>query len=260
MKIIATTSLSDYIDDNFDVFLAEIGLEYIPRKNRSLLVLQDEYQAEGIIIWYKGGPVLFIGEQKFFFHPNMAKNRISLYRKSGIVDPLVVACDLKPGDQFLDCTLGLGADSIVAAYFITDGGRVTGIESSPIMAAIVKWGMKLYQHESPWLINAVHQIEVENGDHFTYLSNLDDKSYDIVYFDPMFRKPLLKSEALAPLRMLANHEPITKESLQQACRVARKRVVIKEQTSSGEFERLGIKKIVGSNNNIINFGIIDCNE
>ncbi|MGI5880447.1 MAG: class I SAM-dependent methyltransferase [Syntrophomonadaceae bacterium] len=259
MKIIATTSLSDYMDENFNDFLAESGLEYIPRKNRSLPVLQDEYQAEGIVIWYKGGPVLFIGEQKFFFHPNMAKTRISLYRKSGIVDPLVVACDLKPGDQFLDCTLGLGADSIVAAYF-SDSGRVTGVESSPIMAAIVKWGMKLYQHESLWLINAVHQIEVENCDHYTYLSNLDDKSCDIVYFDPMFRKPLLKSQALAPLRMLANHEPITQESLQQACRVARKRVVIKEQTLSGEFERLGIKKIVGSNNNKINFGIIDCNE
>ena len=259
MKIIATTSLSDYMDDDFNAFLADSGLQYIPRQNRSLPLLQDEYQVEGIVVWYKGGPVLFIGEQKFFFHPNMAKNRISLYRKSGVIDPLIVACGIKPGDLFLDCTLGLGADSIVAAYF-SEGGRVTGVESSPIMAAIVKWGMKLYQHESPWLINAVHQIEVVNCDHYTYLSTLDDKSYDIVYFDPMFRKPLLISQALAPLRVLANHDPITEESLQQACRVARKRVLIKEQISSGEFERLGIKKIVGSNNNKINFGIIDCTE
>ncbi|MDD3852769.1 MAG: class I SAM-dependent methyltransferase [Syntrophomonadaceae bacterium] len=259
MKIIATTSLSDYIDDNFYAFLAESGLQYIPRQNRSLPLLQSEYQSEGIVVWYKGGPVLFIGEQKFFFHPNMAKNRISLYRKSGITDPLVTACEIKPGDRFLDCTLGLGADSIVAAYF-TQGSRVTGLESSPIMAAIVEWGMKLYQHESPWLINAIQQIEVVKCDHYSYLSNLGDKFYDIVYFDPMFRKPLLKSQALSPLRILANHEPVTQESLQQACRVARKRVVIKEQTSSGEFERLGIKKIVGSSNNKINFGIIDCTE
>jgi hypothetical protein len=185
----------------------------------------------------------------------MAKNRLSIYRKQGTEDPFVRACEIEDGDTLLDCTLGLGADAIVASYF-TPQGAVIGLESSPAIALVVKWGMKLYDSPMIWLKEAVNRIQVINSEHYHYLSNLPDNSFDIVYFDPMFRQPLLKSQAISPLRSLANPLPLDLKAIEQACRVARKRVVIKERSEGTELERLGCSTIIGGKNRKIAFAVI----
>ena len=108
-------------------------------------------------------------------------------------------------------------------------GTVVGLESSRAIAMVVKWGMKLYDSPMTWLKEAANRIQVINSEHYQYLSDLDDNSFDIVYFDPMFRQPLLKSQAISPLRSLANPAPLDLRAIEQACRVARKRVVVKER-------------------------------
>lgn len=256
MNIIATTTQSACtIDNNFAAFLEESNIKYVPRERKSLNILVRENDACGVIVWHIDGPVLNIDGQKFYFHPSMAKVRLSAYRKSGTVDPMINAFSIEVNDSILDCTLGLGADAIVASYFVPYG-KVTGIESSPAAASIIKWGMKLYQSKMTWLDNAIKKIEVINGDHSNYLEQLEDNSYDIVYFDPMFRKPLLKSQPISSLRALANHSALEISTIKEACRVAKKRVVIKEMVSSSEFERLGCHKVMGSPNNKIAFGVI----
>jgi hypothetical protein len=87
---------------------------------------------------------------------------------------------------------------------------------------------------------------------------LADRSFDIVYFDPMFRAPILKSSNVNPIRTLANMQPLTAEAIQQACRLARKKVVVKDAAGSSEFARLGINTIVGGKYSSISYGIIDC--
>ncbi|MEN6349246.1 MAG: class I SAM-dependent methyltransferase [Syntrophomonas sp.] len=258
MNVIATNSQSaSSITADFQEFLRESGIEFVPRQRKSLEALAAEHSARGVIVWLIEGPVLnIINEEKFFFHPSMAKNRIASFRKFGTVDPLIKACDLKENDSFLDCTLGLGADSIVASYF-SRGGRVVGLESSFIIAWVVKWGMKLYCSQMDWLNTAIKGIEVVAADHSSYLKELDDNSFDIVYFDPMFRQPLLKSQAIAPLRLMADHRELRKESIIEACRVARKKVVVKEMVSSPEFERLGLRLAPHSPHNKIAFGVIE---
>jgi 16S rRNA (guanine1516-N2)-methyltransferase len=256
MHIIATTpqsGLKDYT--NFNKFLAESGFPYITRNRLSLEVLQQENQADGVVVWYNEGPALYNGGDKFFFHPSMAKNRLSIYRKQGTEDPFVRACEIEDGDRLLDCTLGLGADAIVASYF-TPHGIVVGLESSPAIALVVKWGMKLYDSPMIWLKEAVNRIQVINSEHYQYLSNLADNSFDIVYFDPMFRQPLLKSQPISPLRSLANPLPLDLAAIEQACRVARKRVVIKERSEGTELERLGCSTIIGGKHRKIAFGLI----
>lgn len=257
MKLVVTTTQSKSgLNNCLDDFLLETKLEFVERSGKSIEQIQKEHEADGVIVWHNEGPILYIEGQKFYFHPSMAKNRISMYRKLGTEDPFVTACGLQDDTEILDCTLGLGADATVAAYFCPKG-RVVGLESSGPIAWLVKWGMKLYNSKISWLDEAIHRIEVINSHHLSYLNSLPDKSFDVVYFDPMFRKPILKSTALSPLRLLANHQPLTSETLKEACRVARRRVVVKELSGSEEFTRLGIETFSSSPNNKITYGIIN---
>jgi 16S rRNA G966 N2-methylase RsmD len=261
MKIIVTTTQSGRVNNinDLDKFASESGFDFVSRDRKGIPILAQENQADGVIVWEPNGPVLYLGDKKFFFHPSMAKNRITAFRKQNAHDLMVRACGLESGDDFLDCTLGLGADAIVASYF-SDSGRVVGLEVSPGIYEVVKWGMKFYQSRMPWLNQTINRIEVYNYDHYSYLQQQADASFDIVYFDPMFRKPILHSEALAPLRELADHSPLEHDSIVQACRVARKRVVMKERRDSGEMERLGFKIITGSKYNPIGYGIIEISK
>ncbi|HWP96353.1 MAG TPA: class I SAM-dependent methyltransferase [Syntrophomonadaceae bacterium] len=255
MNLIITDSHREKeADAEMAEFIVDCGFPYYPRKG-SLARMSRQYEADGIIVWLPEGPVLHMEDEKFFFHPSMSRTRLGLYRKRDIIDPLVRACQLESDDHFLDCTLGLGADSIVASYFLPQG-RVVGIESSPGIASVVKWGMKRYQSEYPWLREAIQRVEVVNMQHLNYLQNMVEDSFDVVYFDPMFRHPLLHSQPLAPLRLLANPAPLEPAVVEEACRVARKRVILKERHDSGEFERLGFDEIIMSRHNPIAFGRI----
>jgi 16S rRNA (guanine1516-N2)-methyltransferase len=72
----------------------------------------------------------------------------------------------------------------------------------------------------------------------------------------MFFRPVLHSQPLSPLRQLADHAALNPGSVREACRVARRRVVLKSQAAEGEFERLGFARVVGSKHNPIAYGII----
>lgn len=254
--IVTTTQTEKNCPPLLAAFLKDSGFEFVPRGRKSLEALTAENQADGVIVWEKQGPVLYVEDKKFFFHPSMAKNRIAFYRNENRSDLLIQACQLKKGDSFLDCTLGLGADSIVASYF-SQTGCITGLERQTAVAWVISWGMKLYQSRMPWLDEAIKRIKVENQDHKLYLSNLADGAYDLVYFDPMFQKPILSSQAISPLRKLADHSPLEVDTIKEACRVARKRVVMKDLSTGQELERLGFTKIVGGRHNRLAYGVIN---
>lgn len=256
MNIIVTTSHREHgADPLLDEFLEDSGFAFYPRKRRSIEKLIRDYAADAVIIWQEQGPILYRGGEKFFFHPSVSRVRIGVCRKLHTIDPLVKACRLEPDFSFLDCTIGLGADSIVAAYFLPRG-RVVGLESAPGIAQVIKWGMKMYQADSEWLQDAIRRVQVIHCDHYTYLKHLPDNAYDVVYFDPMFRRPVLESAAISPLRSLANHEPLRLETIAEARRVARCRVVVKERHGSQEFERLGINEIIGGHHSTLAYGVI----
>jgi hypothetical protein len=256
MKIVATTTQSRSEPEQlFRQFLDDSGFDYWPRKGRGIKTIQRESQADVILVWQENGPVIYMGDDRLFFHPSMAKVRLSAYRNKGQTDPLIEAAGITPGDSVLDCTLGLGADSIVMAYFCQ--GPVLALETSSAIAYTVKWGMQLYNSVMPWLDEAIKRVNVMNRDYLSYLLSLPDRCYDVVYFDPMFRKPLFKSKTLSPVRMLGDHEPLSPEAVREACRVAKKRVLIKERAGSPEFQRLGCCRTAGSVHNQVHFGIID---
>ncbi|MGE5371111.1 MAG: class I SAM-dependent methyltransferase [Solirubrobacterales bacterium] len=234
-------------------FAEDLGLSYIPRENRSLDTLKSEHAADWIIVWEPEGPVLIRDGTRFFYHPSMAKNRIAGIRQ-GREDLMIKAMGLGSGMSVLDCTLGLGADALVAAYIAGPEGEVTGLEGSRVVAGIVRWGAKLYRKGPGWLQDVIPRLQVIWSDHLAYLKLLPDRAFDIVYFDPMFRQPIHESNAIAPVRGLARPEAVTPEAIREAARVARRRVVMKERCGSSEFERLGFQQVTAGTQSLIAYG------
>jgi hypothetical protein len=240
-------------------FAREAGIPYCQRYDRSREKIRLDEGVEGVVIWQPEGPVLYQDEKTFFFHPSMGKNRLARLRR-GQPDVMVTAMKLEPGMKVLDCTLGLAADALVASYCVGVEGEVLGIEASPVIAALVKWGIKKYPRDPVWLKDSLEHITIVCGDHQAVLKGLADRSYDIVYFDPMFRRPVWESNAILPMRKWANADAIAGEAVAEARRVAKQRVVLKERWNSGEFERLKFDQVVSGKKSTIAYGVIEVDE
>lgn len=212
---------------------------YVERQRDSL---EDLYKRvrddEAVVITKTEWRYQHISGHTFAFHPNMSTLRIK-HMKQGQIDSMVACAELKPGDHVLDCTLGMGADAIVSSFVVGREGKVVALESQPVIAELVKYGLKTYETKRNELQEAMRRIEVIQADYRVYLKQLSDDSMDIVFFDPMFRETVQASKAMQALKPIANPEPLDVKSLQEALRVARRAVLLKERPQSGEFERLG---------------------
>jgi len=235
---------------------AEIGGVFLARQGRSLNEITEMTAATAVVTVTRQGVTVWSEHGQFSFHPGMAKLRILACRQ-GKSDKMGRAMALQPGDSVLDCTLGLGSDAVVASYLAGPTGAVCGLESETVIAAVVRRGLGAYSFpELPELEAAMRRITVVNTDHLTYLSALPAGSFDIVYFDPMFREPVRKSPGMNSLRWLTNDRAITREAVEQAVRVARRRVVMKERTGSPEFARLGFHAFVGAKGSRVVYGYL----
>lgn len=234
-----------------------IGGRVVPRRNDSIAGLLKKYGAPVILVARDDTLVLEEADDRLFFHPSLAHLRLQNIKLRGAADHLTEALDLRPGQSVLDCTLGLGADAIVESYAVGEGGQVTALEKSPLIALVISYGLAHYKGEShDDILSALRRIKVINDDYRSYLKELPDKSFDAVYFDPMFRCPMEKSAPLSPLRQLAEGSPLEEESVREACRVARRRVVMKEAWYSREFARLGFSEFSGGKWSKVRYGII----
>ena len=207
--------------------------EYRERRKQSVRQLAKNY-----------GDVLVVGNErfewyqpngeKFFFHPSSAMFRVKRILR-GEKDPLIEAAQLQPGDSFLDCTLGLGSDAITASCATGPNGKVVGIEKNPITALLVREGLNTWQTGVAEVDEAMKRMSVISGDSIEQLKRLPDRSFDIVYFDPMFEETIQESASIAPLRHVAEHHFDHEMAIQEAMRVARKRVVLKDHWKSTRF-------------------------
>ncbi|MBU7005177.1 class I SAM-dependent methyltransferase [Phosphitispora fastidiosa] len=261
MQTIVTTSHKpDPRSVVIGVWAAEVlKTEFVERSRMSLEALKIKHNAENIIVVANGDMKLYSSRGEYFFHPSMSVPRIKAI-KQGKSDHMIAAMALKPGGSVLDCTLGLGSDAIVASFAAGPEGLVTGIEAVPELALLVKHGMANYQSESLALKSAVERIRVECAFYEQYLTGIPDQAYDVVYFDPMFRHPRLKSSSMEPLRGIVKYDPLSPEAVQEALRVARERVVMKENNFSQEFARLGFRAVIGGRYSPVAFGIIEKQE
>ncbi|MEF2967295.1 class I SAM-dependent methyltransferase [Paenibacillus sp. M1] len=219
----------------------EAGVQYVPRNRTSLNKLASRYNDRDILVILEGGARLFrSGGEAMLFHPSMAFVRAKRLLK-GESDPMLEAARIRPGDVVVDCTAGLGADSAVFALGAGPEGRVLALEDSLPLWSLLKEGFAYYVSGVKKFDDALRRITAKRAEHLRALREMPDKSADVVYFDPMFRNPVEESSAISPLRTYANASPLSPEAVAEACRVARKTVVLKEKKGSGEFERLGFE-------------------
>jgi len=221
--------------------LAErFGLPLVERGDASLVSLRQRHGCEHLlVVTAKGASIQSAQEKPLFFHPNTAALRIKRLER-GDTDIMLSVCQIQPGDTVLDATLGLGADAIVFAYAVGERGRVIGVESERLIALLVEDGLQTWQSDSPGLQQAMRRIEVLNRSHLDVLREMPDRSVDVVYFDPMFERMVMASSGIQGLRPFANDAALTEESVSEALRVARKRVVLKEGKSGRLHERFGL--------------------
>jgi 16S rRNA (guanine1516-N2)-methyltransferase len=216
--------------------------------------------------------VLEHGGQTLFFHPSMALLRMINIRR-GEGDRFLAAAGITPGDVFVDATMGLAADTLIAAWAVGEKGKVVALESSPLIHILIREGLarlaqirpfslKNTEKAEAWreLAAAARRVETRCCEHTQYLQALPEASVDIIYFDPMFRETVSSSSAIKPLRNWSFPDPLQQEAVREARRVGRKRLVLKEKRNGGEFARLGFTLVAGSKYNPVAFGTIELSK
>lgn len=232
------------------------GVRFIVRRKQSIETLKQRHDA-GVVVFDKRRIEYtpFDGNDPFFFHPSSSVFRVKQLIRSG-TDPLIEATALKAGDRVLDCTLGLGSDSIVLSHVVGPTGRAVGLESEFVTAMLVKEGLKVWEEKEPAVNEAMRRLEVVWTDALTFLKTCPDNSFDVVYFDPMFEKTISESVHLNPLRLIANTNPLSEKLMTEARRVAARRIVLKAHFESEAFETFGFKRIVRKTSKF-HYGILD---
>jgi len=214
----------------------DFNAEYVFRNKRSINEIKNKYNSDVLVIgkerfeWYSTK-----NNSPFFFHPNSAIFRIKrLINKEN--DPFIKATGLTNGKSFLDCTLGIASDSIVASFAVGDKGKVIGLEASPIISNLVEIGLKEWDTGNEEINQAMKRIVVLNRHALDVLKESKEASFDCVYLDPMFEEPI-DSDGINPLKELALYDEWTEEMINHAKRVAIDRVVLKDHFRSKRFEK-----------------------
>lgn len=231
----------------------EMGIPLLRRGKQSLAHLQEAYELDYLFVLEHEDLVVYHEAGELFFHPNMAIPRIKVLSQ-GQQDSMLMAMDLQVGDQVLDCTLGLASDALVASYLVGESGLVLGLESSEVIYLITRYGLAHCEKGSQLVQEAMRKIRIQLGDYKTILPRMADNSYDVVYFDPMFDKALVRSSGIAGLREAANYAPLTEADLHEAKRVARKRVVVKHR--KGSMDPKLFDQMQGGKYSAIAFGVL----
>lgn len=211
-----------------------LHVPYVPRAGRSLPSIVEiaaqalQHPVVGALIVREEELSAWTPQGVLFYHPGMALHRVAALRR-GEGDSMVEAMQLRPGDSVLDCTAGLASDAVVCAHVVGPTGRVVGLESEGVLALLLKVGLSQYPGQGPTLTTAMRRVRIRHAEHTQFLASCTPRSFDVVYFDPMFSEPVTSSHSIAPLRPLANYAPLTSETLELASAVARRLVVVKDR-------------------------------
>lgn len=240
MNVVVTTARkrADKLEPLARVVAEELHVAYQKRNDRSVDDLLEEVKTDLLVVARHRLSLYRHGDPNpFFYHPNAAQVRAKAFFANGY-DAFIEACDLQKGNSLLDCTLGLGADAVMAKLAVGQDGYVTGIEQNAIMAYIVKKGLHTWTDAHPMLLDAMQSVHVLAGHHYDLLKSLPDSSYDVIYFDPMFEQTIHSSSGIQALKSFAHYEALSQQTIQEAMRVAKKRVVLKDHWTSSLFEEL----------------------
>ena len=128
----------------------------------------------------------------------------------------------------VDATAGLGQDAFLLAW---KGCRVTAIERSPVVAAILRDGLQRSMRVPKLEPMVRDRLRLVVGDARCVLRNLPaGDAPEVIYLDPMYparRKFALGRKEMSVLRRVVGHDEDAGELLAVARSVARRHVVVK---------------------------------
>ena len=210
-------------------YAAELHAPYVPRFGLPVPAVLAACGAERLLI--AGLDHLRLRDRatdaEYFFHPNLFQVRAYNLAHGGR-DHFLEAAQLAPGDSVLDCTLGFACEASLAALAVGTSGQVVGLESVPELALVTRIGTQSFALHSGTLTEALRRVQVVTANARAYLPGCPESSVDVVYFDPFFEHRLSGSEvSVSPLFVFGNPAPLEAETVDEARRVARRRVVIK---------------------------------
>ena len=227
----------------------------IMRKKRSVKEIKERYMDDVLVVGNDEISIMPLsGDDTVKYHPNfsMVRGKRLLNNEN---DALADAAELKPGMSFLDCTMGLAADSVIASLAVGPSGRVTALEQSFILYLLAKEGLASYDTNIEMVNDAMQAIETVYQNHTAYLEKLPDNSFDIVYFDPMFDEEITKSQSLRLITEVTHTETLSQKAIDEAKRVAAKKVVLKDHFRSSRFEQFGFMQQVRKTSKV-HYGVI----
>ncbi|WP_350345046.1 class I SAM-dependent methyltransferase [Proteinivorax tanatarense] len=222
--------------------------KYVPRKNLGSLN-RHTY----VLVVTKSAVNAYNNGKKFTFHPSMAMLRIKRIDNNEIDTFTKLLGDIS-GWRVLDCTLGLGADTLVLSKLVGNTGFVTSLEKSKIIYQVVKSGFENIIYNYPELYSLSRNVRLTNIDFNRYLDNVERNSYDLIYFDPMFQKPLENSAAISSLRGIAHSSRNLRQSITKAKRVAKEAVVVKNNKNY-PFNSIGLDNTFTLPSSSVSYGI-----
>ena len=238
---------------------AELAAPFIARADLGIPKLFEANPGFEKTLVVQAGRLLLVQRsgEELFYHPNMAFLRLGNLLRGGR-DLLMDATQLKPGESVLDATLGYASEAILCAHLVGDTGEVHGVEAVPELGIVVREGLQTVKTDQEILNAAMRRVRVVHlGHHLDFLHGCEDNRYDVVCFDPFFEEMLEQSHSIGPLRIFGSLSPLLPEAVNEARRVARRRVVVKTEKWADTLDTLGITERCGSRGGKVVYGIIN---
>lgn len=255
--MIVTTSgrYNDQALNNARSIAERYNIQFVMRKKLSIKVFKERYNDDVLVVGNDDISIFPKGsDNPIKYHPNFALVRAKRM-KNDEEDALIAAAELKQGMSFLDCTMGLGADSVIASLAVGQDGTVTALENSMILYLLVKEGFRSYDTNLVAVNDAMKNITVHFKNHIDYLKALPDNSYDVVYFDPMFDTEIDNSQSLRLLEDVTYNDTLQNIAIEEAKRVAAKKVILKDHFRSTRFKKFGFTQQIRKTSKV-HYGII----
>lgn len=256
MRVAVTTSakLSDEGREYAKTFSEQTGYPYVERGTGSLHKWFKQYDV--LYIWTSHGWEAQSREgHRYAYHPGTAMFRYKRL-KQGELEPFLAAANLQTGDSFLDTTLGFGADCLMASVTVGITGKVVGVEKSQVLSFLFQQSQQLADLRLSELTEALKRIQCVEQDAIDYLKSQQDRSFDVVYIDPMFEETIEEATNFQTHKVFATKDILTKDWVEEALRVAKKRVVVKAHYSSSVFSDYGFERQMRKTSKF-HFGILD---
>lgn len=155
------------------------------------------------------------------------KNQIGL--KQEIAKAIGIKNDYKP--CILDTTAGFGRDSFLLASL---GCQITMLERNPVIYSLLQNAIDNGKKNLE-IAEILNRMNLINQDSISYLKDLKDNLFDVIYIDPMFpksKKSRLVKKDMQVFREIVGDDLDSLELLNLALKQKVKRIVVKRMINS----------------------------